>query len=193
MAAGSAAPEHGGFDHLREHSIGLPQVLFQSITHMAPGGRRRVLDLHLRARRAAGAAALGRARTDRLPLRRDRDRTAREAPAERRRPLHVRRPLARPVGGLPRRLALHRLPAARRAVPLPRVRLGDARRVQHERRLALERPVGGLGAPDGGDRLPAHLPRRPPLDDGRRDPRRVRDRRLRARSRSGSSSRRPAT
>src|SRR3954470_7520655 len=24
------------FDHLREHSIGLPQVLFQSITHMAP-------------------------------------------------------------------------------------------------------------------------------------------------------------
>src|SRR5256884_8484088 len=30
--------EAGGrrFDHLREHSIGLPQVLFQSITHMAP-------------------------------------------------------------------------------------------------------------------------------------------------------------
>ena len=26
----------GRFDHLREHSIGLPQVLFQSITHMAP-------------------------------------------------------------------------------------------------------------------------------------------------------------
>jgi hypothetical protein len=25
------------FDHLREHSIGLPQVPFQSITHMAPG------------------------------------------------------------------------------------------------------------------------------------------------------------
>src|SRR5437870_13718907 len=24
------------FDRLREHSIGLPQVLFQSITHMAP-------------------------------------------------------------------------------------------------------------------------------------------------------------
>jgi amino acid transporter len=36
MAAGSVAPEQGGFDHLREHSIGLPQVLFQSITHMAP-------------------------------------------------------------------------------------------------------------------------------------------------------------
>jgi amino acid transporter len=30
-----AAPRR--FDHLREHSIGLPQVLFQSITHMAPG------------------------------------------------------------------------------------------------------------------------------------------------------------
>jgi len=29
-----AAPR---FDRLREHSIGLPQVLFQSITHMAPG------------------------------------------------------------------------------------------------------------------------------------------------------------
>ena len=35
MAAGTAAPE-GRFEHLREHSIGLPQVLFQSITHMAP-------------------------------------------------------------------------------------------------------------------------------------------------------------
>jgi hypothetical protein len=35
MEAGSAAPQR--FDHLREHSIGLPQVLFQSITHMAPG------------------------------------------------------------------------------------------------------------------------------------------------------------
>jgi amino acid transporter len=34
MEAGSAAPR---FDHLREHSIGLPQVVFQSITHMAPG------------------------------------------------------------------------------------------------------------------------------------------------------------
>jgi amino acid transporter len=31
MEAGAAR-----FDHLREHSIGLPQVLFQSITHMAP-------------------------------------------------------------------------------------------------------------------------------------------------------------
>src|SRR5438105_1941120 len=32
-----AAPASGGrFEHLREHSIGLPQVLFQSITHMAP-------------------------------------------------------------------------------------------------------------------------------------------------------------
>src|SRR5256885_14640561 len=32
-----AATESGGrFEHLREHSIGLPQVLFQSITHMAP-------------------------------------------------------------------------------------------------------------------------------------------------------------
>ena len=35
MMAGSAGSE-GGFEHLREHSIGLPQVLFQSITHMAP-------------------------------------------------------------------------------------------------------------------------------------------------------------
>jgi len=34
MKAGSAP---AGFDRLREHSIGLPQVLFQSITHMAPG------------------------------------------------------------------------------------------------------------------------------------------------------------
>jgi amino acid transporter len=32
----SATSAARGFDHLREHSIGLPQVLFQSITHMAP-------------------------------------------------------------------------------------------------------------------------------------------------------------
>jgi amino acid transporter len=32
----SATSADRGFDHLREHSIGLPQVLFQSITHMAP-------------------------------------------------------------------------------------------------------------------------------------------------------------
>ena len=32
MESPAAAP-----DRLREHSIGLPQVLFQSITHMAPG------------------------------------------------------------------------------------------------------------------------------------------------------------
>src|SRR4051812_48005320 len=36
MEAGSAAAPRR-FDHLREHSIGLPQVVFQSITHMAPG------------------------------------------------------------------------------------------------------------------------------------------------------------
>jgi amino acid transporter len=35
-AAPQQAPQRQ-FDHLREHSIGLPQVLFQSITHMAPG------------------------------------------------------------------------------------------------------------------------------------------------------------
>jgi amino acid transporter len=35
MEAG--AVQSRSFDRLREHSIGLPQVLFQSITHMAPG------------------------------------------------------------------------------------------------------------------------------------------------------------
>ena len=32
----AAAADRRSFDHLREHSIGLPGVLFQSITHMAP-------------------------------------------------------------------------------------------------------------------------------------------------------------
>jgi len=35
MEAGSMRAQ--SYDHLRERSIGLPQVLFQSITHMAPG------------------------------------------------------------------------------------------------------------------------------------------------------------
>src|SRR3954464_14819668 len=34
MEGAASAPRT--FQHLREHSIGLPQVLFQSITHMAP-------------------------------------------------------------------------------------------------------------------------------------------------------------
>src|SRR2546421_1705424 len=33
----AARAEARSFDHLREESIGLPQVLFQSVTHMAPG------------------------------------------------------------------------------------------------------------------------------------------------------------
>jgi amino acid transporter len=33
----ASAARARSFDHLRENSIGLPQVLFQSITHMAPG------------------------------------------------------------------------------------------------------------------------------------------------------------
>src|ERR687884_888057 len=37
MEAARAPAPARSFDHLREHSIGLPQVLFQSITHMAPG------------------------------------------------------------------------------------------------------------------------------------------------------------
>ena len=32
----AASASGGRFEHLREHSIGLPQVMFQSITHMAP-------------------------------------------------------------------------------------------------------------------------------------------------------------
>ena len=36
MEAGAQGSPGRSFDHLREHSIGLPQVLFQSITHMAP-------------------------------------------------------------------------------------------------------------------------------------------------------------
>ena len=33
---GSTAAAPRSFDHLREHSIGLAQVVFQSVTHMAP-------------------------------------------------------------------------------------------------------------------------------------------------------------
>jgi len=46
-------------------------------------------------------------------------------------------------------VALHPLRAARRTVPLPRVRLGDAGSDVERGRLALVRAVGDLGAPDG--------------------------------------------
>src|SRR5712691_13321998 len=37
MAAGTVPQPARTYDHLREQSIGLAQVLWQSITHMAPG------------------------------------------------------------------------------------------------------------------------------------------------------------
>ena len=60
-------------------------------------------------------------------------------------------------------LALPALRAARRTVPLPRVRLGDARGDGERSRLALLGPVVDLGVADRRDRLPAHLSRHPHL------------------------------
>ena len=95
-----------------------------------------------------------------VPARRQLDRPARERAAVGRRALHVRGAHARPVRRLDGRLALPAFRAARRAVSLPRMRLGDARGDGERGRLELLRPVVDLGARDGGDRLPAHLPRR---------------------------------
>ena len=135
-----------GFDHLREHSIGLPQVLFQSITHMAPAAAvaysiyisvpdaRQALPLAVLLALVAclcAATAIGQlAKLD----------------PERGRAVRLRGPVARAVGRLPHRLAVRRLPAARRAVPLPRVQLGDERRDEHLRRLALLAASGGSGS-----------------------------------------------
>ena len=179
MAAGSAAPERGGFDHLREHSIGLPQVLFQSITHMAPAAAV-AYSIYISVPDAKQALPLsvGLALIACLCAATAIGQLAKHIPSAGGLYTYVAK-LARRVGRPAHRLALRRLPAARRAVPLSRVRLGDARRVRHGGRLALERPVGRVGAADGGDRLPADLSRRPPLDDGGRDPRSVRDRDLR--------------
>ena len=110
-----------------------------------PARPRRVLDLHLRAGRAAGAAARRRPRAHRLHLRRDGDRPAREA-ASRRRAACTPTPRTRSARGrgFLVAVALHPLPAARRAVPLPGVRLGDARRLQ-ARSAGTSRPVVDLG------------------------------------------------
>ena len=53
------------------------------------------------------------------------------------------------------------------------------RRLLERDRLALLRPVVGLGRADDGGRLPPDVPRHPPLHDRGRDPRRFRDRDLR--------------
>src|SRR5258707_15532217 len=95
------------FDHLREHSIGLPQVLFQSIPHMAP------------------AAAVAYSIYISVP-------DARQAL-----PLSVGLALiacicaATAIGQLAKHLPwlFVGFQPARRAVPIPRVRLGDARRL----------------------------------------------------------------
>ena len=145
MEAGTAdSPRQ--FDHLREHSIGLPQVLFQSITHMAPAAAVAYsIFISVPYARQALPLSVG-PRADRVHLRRDGDRPAREAVPVRRRHVHVRRALARAVGRLPRRLALHPLRAARRAVPLPRVRLGDDTTCSRTRSAGTTAASGGSGS-----------------------------------------------
>ena len=86
---GATAPR--SFEHLREHSIGLPQVLFQSITHMAPAAAV-AYSIFISVPDAGQALPLSvGARADRLHLRGDRDRAAREALPVRGRPVHLRR------------------------------------------------------------------------------------------------------
>ena len=132
MAAGSAAPERGGFDHLREHSIGLPQVLFQSITHMAPAAAV-AYSIYISVPDAKQALPLsvGLALIACLCAATAIGQLAKHFPSAGGLYTYVAK-LARRVGRPAHRLALRRLPTARRAVPLPRVRLGDGRRVQDE-------------------------------------------------------------
>jgi len=107
------------FNHLREHSIGLPQVLFQSITHMAPAAAiaysiyisSRTRGRRCRSRSGLALIACVCAATAIGQL----GESSSRAPAGSK---HVRSPLARAVGRLPHGVPLHRLPAARRALPL---------------------------------------------------------------------------
>ncbi len=173
-----AAPAQGGFDHLRENSIGLPQVLFQSITHMAPGAAIAFSILFSIGFAGPGTAALGPARARRVHARRDLDRPAREEGPVGRRALRLRDRGARADTRLLRRRGLPVLRAARRAAALPDLRVGDDRRVPRGRGVGLDRPVVDLGPARRGHRVLPDLPRRAPLDERRRPARDLRGRRL---------------
>ena len=148
MEAASAGG--GRFEHLREHSIGLPEVLFQSITHMAPAAAVATRPLHRR-----GASFAGGLRRSRSCLAHDRRASS---PRPRWRSSHgCSRPPAACTRTPARRSArgsacsspgASRSPAARHAAPL-----GDlgfdwcdfCRRPLEHRRLARQRPVDGSG------------------------------------------------
>src|SRR5881392_2297263 len=103
------------FDRLRVHSIGLPQVLFQSITHMAPAAAV-AYSIYISVPFSRQALALSAAGAGCLPLCGDRDRPTRQARAFGGWPLRLRGPLARTVGRIQCGLAFHPLRATSRAV-----------------------------------------------------------------------------
>jgi len=95
---------------------------------------------------------------DRVPLRRDRDRTTREARAIGRPALRLCRSLARPGCGVQRAWLFILFEPL--VAPLLYLEFGWAMRevMSSEGRLALVRPVGHRGLRHGRDRLLAHLP-----------------------------------
>ena len=93
-----SAGEPRRFDHLREHSIGLPEVLFQSITHMAPAAAV-AYSIHISVPDARQALPLSVVLALIACSAPRRDRPACEALPVGRRPLHVRRPLLGPRRG----------------------------------------------------------------------------------------------
>ena len=172
-------PAGKDFEHLREHSIGLPQVLFQSITHMAPAAAvayslfisvpdaQQALPLAVALALIAclcAATAIGQ--------------LAKLVPSAGGLYAYAARSLGPWAGFLTAWLFVGFQPLV---APFLYLEFSWAMSdVFTERgRLALQRPVVDLGAADGGHRVPADVPRHPHLDDGGRDPRRVRDRDLR--------------
>src|SRR3981189_398738 len=142
MEAGSTAGRRD-FDPLREHSIGLPGVLFQSITHMAPAAAV-AYSIYISVPHAGAALPLsvGLALAACLLAANSIGQLAKELPSAgglHPPPPRPPRPHTRSVRGLDGRVAVPALRTARRTVPLPRVRLGDARGDEQRGRLALLR------------------------------------------------------
>ena len=176
----SAVPAEAprSFDHLREQSIGLPQVLFQSITHMAPAAA--IAFSILFSVPFAGPAlplSVLLALIACLLVAISIGQLAKKMPSAGGLYAYVPRRSARP--GVPRRVALPLLRAARSPAPLPDLRVGDDRRVPDGRRLGLDGPVVDLGLVAAAVVVLPDLPRRPAVDGRGSDPRHLRDRRLR--------------
>ena len=145
--------QNGPSQGLAREAIGLREVLFQSITHMAPAAAVAfsiIVGANFASRRPA---ALGGAGPGRLPAGGGLHRAAGQAAAVGRRVRHLRRPRPAPGRRLPGRLGLCVRGAPGGAAAVPHLRQRGGQHPEPGVRLELRHLVGGVGGGRGRGRV----------------------------------------